>query len=110
MPFTDEEKTEIRRHCGCPLADQVADVVPDLRFYYACDLLEYRLLRLSGAEEDLVRRSLAAIAFMDATLPHEPRVIMTTIRERWLAIYQEWLRMTIGLPPVQVPHEEYPPQ
>jgi len=56
MPFTDEEKTDIRRFCGYPAYGAGAAGFQSWRFYQAYGTLEFRMNNLSSAELTVARR------------------------------------------------------
>ena len=106
MPFADSEKTDIRRHCGYPVVGTGADGFQNWRFYQAYGLLEYRLLRLSDAEEVVARSYLATLATLEIAIPAASATLDTAEaavwrrNERELAertrLFDDWRRRLCG--------------
>ncbi len=90
MSLTDAEKTEIRRHCGYPAYGSGAESFQGWRFHQAYGLMEYRMIRLSGAEEAVTRQYLATLAELESRADKRP------------AIFDDWRRRLcgfLGVPP-----------
>lgn len=68
MPFSDAEKTDVRRFCGYPAYGAGAAGFQSWRFYQAYGALEFRMNNLSTAELGVVRRQLAALAVLEAAM------------------------------------------
>jgi hypothetical protein len=64
MAFSETERTDIRRFCGYP-AHGVGGLLQGWRYYQVYGLLEYRLLRLTGSEEAVVRQYLATLSSLE---------------------------------------------
>ncbi|HKM64187.1 MAG TPA: hypothetical protein VJY39_17025 [Acidisphaera sp.] len=65
-PFTDAEKTDVRRFCGYPAYGAGASGFQGWRFFQACGLMEYRLNNLSDAEVAVVRNYLATLTTLES--------------------------------------------
>jgi hypothetical protein len=83
MPFTDTEKTDIRRFCGYPAYGAGAAGFQSWRFYQAYGLLEYRMNNLSDPEMAVVRRQLAALTALEIALPEAAAHIDTDAAATW---------------------------
>ena len=81
MAFSDAEKTEIRRFCGYP-AYGTGGLLQGWRYYQVYGLLEYRLLYLSNAEEEVVRRYLATLSTLERAVVEASGNILTPSRRR----------------------------
>ncbi len=112
MPFTDTEKTDIRRHCGYPAIGTGADGFQNWRFYQAYGLMEYRLLRLSDPEEAVVRQYLATLAQLEIAIPNASATLDTAEAAVWkrneqeladrARLFDDWRRRLcgfLGIPP-----------
>jgi hypothetical protein len=112
MPFSDAEKTEIRRHCGYSAIGTGADGFQNWRFYQAYGLLEYRLLRLSDSEEAVVRNYLATLAGLEIAIPASSANLDTAEAAVWkrneqeladrARLFDDWRRRLcgfLGIPP-----------
>lgn len=90
-------KADIRRQCGyLDLAS--ASGFQGWRFHQAHGLLEYRMSRLSGAEEAVARQYLATLATLNQTAED---VFVSDQRERALLL-ADWRRRLcgfLGVPP-----------
>ncbi len=69
MPFSDSEKTDIRRFCGYPAYGVTASGFENWRFFQAYGLLEYRMNNLSDAEAAVVRRYLGTLTVLEFAVP-----------------------------------------
>jgi hypothetical protein len=106
MPFTDAEKTDIRRHCGYPAVGTGADGFQNWRFYQAYGLLEYRLLRMSDPESAVVRNYLATLAVLEAAIPGASASLDTAEASVWTRnpeevaertrLFDDWRRRLCG--------------
>lgn len=67
--FTDQQKTDIRRHCGYPAYGAGNAGNMGWRFFTAYGALEYRLNNLLAAEESVVTNYVAAIDQLEAAVP-----------------------------------------
>ena len=83
MPFTDEEKTDIRRFCGYPAYGAGASGFQSWRFYQAYGTLEFRMNNLSGAEFAVVRRQLGALSMHEQGLFEAAAAIDTNEAATW---------------------------
>jgi len=68
-PFSDSEKTDIRRFCGYPAYGAGAAGFQSWRFFQAYGLLEYRLNNLAPAEEQVVRGYLSTLYALEGAVP-----------------------------------------
>ncbi len=112
MAFTDCERTDIRRHCGYPAYGIGASGFQGWRFYQVYGLLEFRMNKLSGAEEAVVRHYLGTLAALEraiteagANLDSDQAAVWTRnaneIRDR-TRLFDDWRRRLcgfFGLPP-----------
>lgn len=83
MGFTDAEKTDIRRFCGYPAYGAGAAGFQGWRFYQAYGLLEYRMNNLSDPELAVVRRQLASLNALEASLPEPAAHLDTDAAATW---------------------------
>ncbi len=83
MPFTDEEKTDIRRFCGYPAYGAGASGFQSWRFFQAYGTLEYRLNNMSTAELVVVRRQLTALSLLEQGLVEAAAAIDTHAAATW---------------------------
>jgi hypothetical protein len=67
--FTDQQKTDIRRHCGYPAYGSAPDGNMGWRFFTAYGALEYRLNNLSAAETTIVVNYLATLNQLEYVVP-----------------------------------------
>lgn len=96
MSLTDTEKTEIRKHCGYPAYGSEAEGSQGWRFHQAYGLMEYRMIRMSGAEEAVARQYLAKLAVLVERIDGGDRSKAT------VALYEDWRRRLcgfLGIPP-----------
>jgi hypothetical protein len=112
MAFTDSERTDIRRHCGYPAYGIGTSGFQGWRFYQVYGLLEFRMNKLSGAEEAVVRNYLATLATLEravtdagANLDTDQAAVWTRnpneIRDR-TRLFDDWRRRLcgfFGIPP-----------
>jgi hypothetical protein len=68
-PFSDAEKTDIRRFCGYPAYGAGASGFQGWRFFQAYGLLEFRLNNLAPAEYQVVRSYLATLYGLESAVP-----------------------------------------
>ena len=83
MPFTDAEKTDIRRFCGYPAYGAAPVGMQTWRFYQAYGLLEFRMNNLSDAEAAVVRRYLATLATLEVAVPRSAENLDTDQAAIW---------------------------
>jgi hypothetical protein len=69
MPFTDAEKTDIRRFCGYPAYGMATSGMQGWRFFQVYGSLEFRMNNLSDAEIAVVRRYLATLNILEIAVP-----------------------------------------
>ena len=112
MAFTEAERTDLRRHCGYPAYGAGAAGFQGWRFHQAYGLMEFRLMRMSGAEEAVARQYLGQIAALEAAVPESAATLDTAqaavwkrnpeeLRER-IALLDDWRRRLcgfVGVPP-----------
>ena len=112
MAFSDAERTDIRRHCGYPAYGSGAEGFQGWRFHQAYGLLEFRMMRMSGAEEAVTRHYLATLAALEQAVPESAAMMDTEqaavwkrnpreLRER-TALFDDWRRRMcgfLGVPP-----------
>jgi hypothetical protein len=105
MAFSEAERTDIRRFCGYP-AQGTEPGLHDWRFHQACGPLEYRMQRLSAAEERVVRHYLATLTGLEravtdagANLDTERAAVWThnphEVRDR-MRLFDAWRRRLCG--------------
>jgi hypothetical protein len=112
MPFSDQERTDIRRHCGYPAYGAGNSGFQGWRFYQVYGLLEYRLNFLSGSEEAVVRQYLATLATLEAAVPAASGGLDTAQAAVWTRnplevqerqrLFDDWRRRLsgfLGVPP-----------
>ena len=112
MAFLDSERTDIRRHCGYPAQGTGADGFSGWRYYQAFGLLEYRIQRLSGDEEAVVRTYLATLAGLETAIPNASATLDTDAASVWsrnpnelrdrARLFDDWRRRLcgfLGVPP-----------
>jgi len=90
MAFTDSERTDLRRHMGYP----------------AYGLLEYRLQRLSPAEESVARTYLATLATLETAITDASVSLDTDTAAAWTRnarevaertrLFDDWRRRLCG--------------
>ena len=106
MAFSDAERTDIRRHCGYPAYGSGAEGFQGWRFHQAYGLLEFRIMRMSGAEEAVTRQYLATLATLERAVPESAAMMDTEqaavwkrnpreLRER-TALFDDWRRRLCG--------------
>ena len=112
MPFTDAQKTDIRRHCGYPAYGAGASGFEGWRFFQAYGLLEYHMNNLSDAETAVVLGYLATLCGLEQAVTEAGSRLDTAqaavwtrtpaeLRERAL-LFDDWRRRLcafLGLPP-----------
>ena len=106
MAFSDAERTDIRRHCGYPAYGSGAEGFQGWRFHQAYGLLEFRMMRMSGAEEVVTRQYLVTLATLEQAVPESAAMMDTEqaavwkrnpreLRER-TALFDDWRRRFCG--------------
>jgi hypothetical protein len=111
MAFSDAEKTEIRRFCGYPAAG-TGGLLQGWRYYQVYGLLEYRLLYLSNAEEEVARRYLATLSTLERAVVESSGNLDTEQAAAWthnrdevrdrVRLLDDWRRRLcgfMGVPP-----------
>jgi hypothetical protein len=112
MALSDVERTDLRRHCGYPSYGSGAQGFQGWRFHQAYGLLEFRMTRMSGAEERVARQYLATLAELERAVPASAAMMDTEqaavwkrnpreLRER-TALFDDWRRRLcgfLGVPP-----------
>lgn len=86
----------IRRHCGYPAYGSRAESYQGWRFHQAYGLLEYRMTRMTNAEEVVVQQYLATLAVLVERIDGGDRSKAT------VALYEDWRRRLcgfLGIPP-----------
>jgi hypothetical protein len=106
MPFTDSELTDLRRHCGYPAYGIGNGGFSNWRFYQAYGLLEYRLQRLSGAEEGIARIYIATLATLERAVTESSATLDTDSAAAWVRnarevadrtrLFDDWRRRLCG--------------
>lgn len=106
MPFTDAEKTDVRRFCGYP-AYGIADTgMQNWRFFQTYGLLEFRMNNLSDAETAIVRRYLATLNSLEIAVPRSSEHLDTDQAAVWTRnrdelrdrakLFDDWRRRLCG--------------
>jgi hypothetical protein len=111
-PFTDAEKTDVRRFCGYPAYGAGAAGFQGWRFFQAYGLLEYRLNNLSDAEIAVVRNYLATLTTLESGVTDAATRLDTEQAAVWTRnpdevadrerLFDSWRRRLcgfLGLPP-----------
>ena len=111
-PFTDAEKTDVRRFCGYPAYGAGASGFQGWRFFQAYGLMEYRLNNLSDAEIAVVRNYLATLATLESGVTDAASRLDTEQAAVWTRnpdevadrerLFDSWRRRLcgfLGLPP-----------
>lgn len=112
MAFTEQERTDIRRHCGFPAYGAGSSGFQGWRFYQVYGLLEFRLNHLTGSEEGVTRQYLATLAQLEGGIPlaagnldTEQAAVWTRnpneLRDR-TRLFDDWRRRLcgfLGIPP-----------
>lgn len=83
MPFTDAEKTDIRRFCGYPAYGAGAAGFQSWRFYQAYGTLEFRMNNLSAAELAVVRRQLGTLNALEVAIGEASGHLDTNAAATW---------------------------
>jgi hypothetical protein len=106
MPFTDEERTDLRRHTGYPAYGLGNGGFSNWRFYQAYGLLEYRIQRLSPAEETIARTYLTTLATLEAAITAASATLDTEAAAAWTRnsreihdrtrLFDDWRRRLCG--------------
>jgi hypothetical protein len=112
MPFTDAEKTDIRRFCGYPAFGAANSGQQNWRFFQAYGLLEFRMNNLTDAEAGVVRRYLGTIAVLEHAVPSSADNLDTDQASVWTRnrdelrdrtkLFDDWRRRLcgfLGVPP-----------
>lgn len=110
--LSDNEKIEIRRHCGYPAYGNSASGFSSWRYYQANGLLEYRIANLSDGEIVVARRYLTSLGALEAAIPGSSDNLDTAQAAIWARnanevqdrerLYDGWCRRLcsfLGLPP-----------
>ncbi len=67
--FTDQQKTDIRRHCGYPAYGAAPDGNMGWRFFTAYGALEYRMNNLSPAEINVALNYVTILTQLESAVP-----------------------------------------
>ena len=112
-PFSDAEKTDIRRFCGYPAYGAGAAGFQSWRFFQAYGTLEYRLNNLAPAEYAVIRSIyLAQLYPLESAIPAAGGNLDTASAAVWThnseevhqreELFDDWRRRLcgfLGLPP-----------
>ena len=106
MAFLDSELTDLRRHMGYPAYGLGNGGFSNWRFYQAYGLLEYRMQRLSGAEEGVARTYLATLATLETAITNASATLDTDSAAAWVRnarevadrtrLFEDWRRRLCG--------------
>jgi hypothetical protein len=106
MPFTDPEKTDIRRFCGYPAYGAAPSSLQTWRFYQAYGLLEFRINNLSDAESAVVRRYLGTLTVLEHAVPRAADNLDTDQATVWtrnrdelrdrIRLFDDWRKRLCG--------------
>jgi hypothetical protein len=112
MPFTDAEKTDVRRFCGYPAYGSADAGMQNWRFFQVYGLLEFRMNNLSDAETAIVRRYLATLNTLEIAVPRSGEHLDTDQAAVWTRnrdelrdrakLFDDWRRRLcgfFGIPP-----------
>jgi hypothetical protein len=112
MPFTDPELTDLRRHAGYPAYGIGNGGFSNWRFYQAYGMLEYRLQRLSTAEETVARTYLSTLGQLESAVTSASATLDTDSAAAWVRnarevtertrLFDDWRRRLcafLGVPP-----------
>ena len=112
MPFTDNELTDLRRHAGYPAYGIGNGGFSNWRFYQSYGMLEYRLQRLSTAEEAVARTYISTLAQLEAAVTAASSTLDTDSAAAWVRnarevaertrLFDDWRRRLcgfLGVPP-----------
>jgi hypothetical protein len=81
--FTDQQKTDIRRHCGYPAYGAAPDGNMGWRFFTAYGALEYRLNNLASAEEAVVLTYVTTINQLEVAVPATSDNLDSEVAATW---------------------------
>jgi hypothetical protein len=105
-PFSDAEKTHIRRFCGYPAYGAGAAGFQGWRFFQVYGLMEYRLNNLAPAEEQVVRGYLTTLYALEAAVPQAGGNLDTDQASVWTRnadevrdrrdLFDDWRRRLCG--------------
>ncbi len=112
-PFTDAEKTDIRRFCGYPAYGAGAAGFQSWRFFQAYGTLEYRMNNLAPAEYAVVRSVyLVQLYPLESAIPAASGNLDTESAAVWIhnqeevhqreELFDDWRRRLcgfLGIPP-----------
>jgi hypothetical protein len=112
MAFTDSELTDLRRHTGYPAYGLGNGGFSNWRFYQAYGMLEYRLQRLSGSEEQVSRTYLGTLSGLERAITDASATLDTDSAAAWVRnarevadrtrLFDDWRRRLcgfLGVPP-----------
>ncbi len=112
MSFTDSELTDLRRHTGYPAYGIGNGGFSNWRFYQAYGMLEYRLQRLSAAEEAVARTYISTLAQLEQAVSAVSATLDTDSAAAWVRnarelaertrLFDDWRRRLcgfLGVPP-----------
>jgi len=111
-PFTDAERTDIRRFCGYEAYGTPASGFQSWRFFVEYGTLEYRMTNMSTAEIAQVRSKLSDLYVLEAAIPAAAANLDTDKAAVWThnktevaerkQLFNYWRRQLcefIGIPP-----------
>ena len=111
-PFSDAERTDVRRFCGYPAYGSGNSGFQSWRFFEAYGVLEYRLTNLAPAEFQVVRQYLANLYSLESAIVGAAANLDTDQAAVWkhnrdevrqrTALFQDWRKRLvdfIGVPP-----------
>lgn len=112
MALSDDEKIEVRRHCGYPAHGTGASGFSSWLFFQAYGLLEYRMNNLVDGEIRVLRRHLATLAKLEVEIPRSAENLDTNTASVWTRnqnetedrerLYDNWRKRLcgfMGIPP-----------
>jgi hypothetical protein len=110
--FTDQQKTDIRRHCGYPAYGAAPDGNMGWRFFTAYGALEYRMNNLSPDEQVVVLNYIATLNQLESAVPMSTENLDSDGAAGWqhnryevadrLRLFDGWRRRLctfMGIPP-----------
>ena len=106
MPFTEAEKTDIRRFCGYPARGNPSIGLSSMQYLRAYGYLEYRIDGLSDTEAAVVRRYLGTLTVLELAVPRAGENLDTDQASVWTRnrdelrdrgrLFDDWRRRLCG--------------
>jgi hypothetical protein len=106
MAFSEAERTEIRRFCGYPAYGSGTAGYQGWRYYQAYGLMEFRLSHMTGSEETVARKYIAALETLESALAGAGETLDTAVAAVWTRnpkeiadrtrLFDDWRRRLCG--------------